>query len=225
MSDTKGILDLDIDPVLSRTHDALGHTLTSSLSVLRCCCCHVFPAEFHLPHVLCNCASPCLMWSLCCLKNPLACHLQAYFASLLSLTDVTRPNQRSLLLLTLLYNSCCHILTLTSSSVIFSVQDTPSVFRYHLLCGVSSFLSSHDNMRPEKYPAPKEALERPSVIHAKPVNNNNNNTKPAEQKPEECVLCVFNRVRRTEAQNFVEQQQRDDIYRRQLQREIISEFC
>ena len=80
-------------------------------------------------------------------------------------------------------------------------------------------------MRPEKYPAPKEALERPSVIHAKPVNNNNDNTKPAEQKPEECVLCVFNRVRRTEAQNFVEQQQRDDIYRRQLQREIISEFC
>jgi len=58
----------DLDLVSPRTHDALGHMLTSSLPVLRCCC-HVYPAEFHLPHVLCNWTSSRLWWSSWFLAN------------------------------------------------------------------------------------------------------------------------------------------------------------
>ena len=56
------------------------------------------------------------------LQNPFACHSTAWIGIPLSFTCITWPNQRSLLLLTMLSNLGCPILFLTSSLLVISLQ-------------------------------------------------------------------------------------------------------
>jgi len=82
------------------------------------------------PQVVCNCISPCFPWSPC--SPPKLCYPVG------TQTCYTRPNQSSLLLLSMLFNLDWPILLLTSSLVIFFCQDTPRTLHCHIWRGSSS---------------------------------------------------------------------------------------